>query len=107
VPRYEVTVQGQGIALPVDASVAVRFLRVVQLRASDPLEAEVSAVNLVRTEWAASVYADRNRTGALYLTINTIGLLSWWHRFLGAPKGYIFFSEDGVQTPSDIHPSGP
>jgi len=100
VPRYEVTVQGQGIALPVDAFLAVRFLRVVQLSARDPLEAEVSAVNLVKSEWAASSYAVKDRSGPPYLTINTIGLLSWWHRFLGAPKGYIFFSEDGVQTVS-------
>ena len=99
-PRYEVTVQGQGIALPVDAFLAVRFLRVVQLSARDPLEAEVSAVNLVKSEWAASSYAVKDRSGPPYLTINTIGLLSWWHRFLGAPRGYIFFSEDGVQTPS-------
>ena len=87
--------------MPVDALLAVRFLRVVQLSARDPLEAEVSAVNLVRSEWGASIYASRDRSGPPYLTINTIGLLSWWHRFLGAPKGYIFFSEDGVQTPSD------
>jgi hypothetical protein len=92
--------------LPVDSSVAVRFLRIVQVRARDPLEAEVSAVNLVESEWAASIYAARNRSGPPYLTINTIGLLSWWHRFLGAPKGYIFFSEDGVQTPSDTHLGG-
>jgi hypothetical protein len=107
VPRYEVTVQGQGIALAVDTSVAVRFLRIVQVSARDPLEAEVSAVHLVQSEWAASSYAARNRSGPPYLTINTIGLLSWWHRFLGAPKGYIFFSEDGVQTPPDTHQSGP
>jgi hypothetical protein len=107
VPRYEVTIQGQGLALPVDTSLAVRFLRIVQVSARDPLEAEVCAVNLVKSEWAASIYAARNRSGAPYLTINTIGLLSWWHRFLGAPKGYIFFSEDGVQTPADAHRSGP
>jgi len=106
-PRYEVTVQGQGIALPVDTSLVVRFLRIVQVSAKDPLEAEVSAVNLVKSEWAASSYAARNRSGPPYLTINTIGLLSWWHRFLGAPKGYIFFSDEGVQTPSDSHGSGP
>ena len=106
-PRYEVTVQGQGIVLPVDTSVAVRFLRIVQIRARDPLEAEVSAVSLVKSEWAASNYAARNRSGPPYLTINTIGLLSWWHRFLGVPKGYIFFAADGVQTPSDTHQSGP
>lgn len=97
-PRYEVTVQGQGIAVPLDTSLAVRFLRVVQVRATDPVEAEISAVKLVQAEWASSAYAPRNRTGPPYLTINTIGILSWWHRFLGAPKGYIFFSEDGVQT---------
>jgi hypothetical protein len=106
-PRYEVTVQGQGIALPVDTSLAVRFLRVVQVSAKNPVEAEISAVKLVKAEWASSVYAPRNRSGPPYLTINTIGILSWWHRFLGAPKGYIFFSEDGVQTPSGSHWSDP
>ena len=106
-PRYEVTVQGQGIALPVETSVAVRFLRIVQVSARDPVEAEVSAVKLVSSEWAASSYAARDRSGPPYLTISTIGLLSWWHRFLGAPKGYIFFSEDGVQTPSDSHRGSP
>jgi hypothetical protein len=105
VPRYEVTVQGQGIALPVDAAVAVRFLRIVQIRASDALEAEASAVNLVKSEWGSSSYAARNRSGPPYLTVNTIGLLSWWHRFLGAPKGYIFFSEDGVHMPSGAEDS--
>jgi hypothetical protein len=107
VPRYEVTVQGQGIALPLDTVLVVRFLRVVQVSARDPLEAEVSAVDLVKSEWASSLYAARDRSGPPYLTINTIGLLSWWHRFLGAPKGYIFFSDEGVQTPPDDDRSGP
>ena len=97
-PRYEVTVQGQGIAVPLDSAIAVRFLRVVQVRARDPLEAEVCAVALVRSEWTSSAYAVRDRSGPPYLSINAIGLLSWWHRLLGAPGGYIFFSEDGMQT---------
>jgi hypothetical protein len=99
VPRYEVTVQGQGIAVPIDTSVAVGFLRIVQVRASNPLQAEISAVELVKSEWAASAYAFRDRSGPPYLTINAIGVLSWWHRLLGAPRGYIFLSEDGFQTP--------
>ena len=99
-PRYEVTVQGQGIAVPVDSSLAVGFLRVVQVRARDPVAAEIHAVELVRSEWASSAYASRDRSGPPYLTINRIGLLSWWHRLLGAPKGFILFSEDGVQTPT-------
>jgi len=80
---------------------AVRFLRVVQVRAKDPVEAEIRAVELVKCEWASSTYALGDRSGPPYLTINTIGVLSWWHRVLGAPTGYIFFSADGVQTPSD------
>ena len=99
-PRYEVTVQGQGIAVPIDASVAVGFLRLVQVRARDPLAAEIHAVRLVESEWAGSVYAFRNRGAAPYLTINQVGLMSWWHRFLGAPKGYIFFASDGAQMPA-------
>jgi hypothetical protein len=101
VPRYEVTVQGRGIALPIEAAVAVGFLRLVQLRARDPVEAEIRAVELVRSDWAASAHAVRNLGDAPYLTINRIGLLSWWHRLLGAPRGYIFFGADGVQMPSD------
>ena len=101
VPRYEVTVQGQGIAVPIGASLAVRFFRIVQVRAKDPLQAQISSVELVSSEWQASGYAFRNRSGPPYLTINTIGLLSWWHRLLGAPQGYLFFSEDGVQLPAD------
>jgi hypothetical protein len=100
VPRYEITVQGRGIALPIDDAVAAGFLRLVQIRARDPLEAEMHAVALVESEWAASLYAFRNRGGRPSLTISNIGLLSWWHRFLGSPKGYIFFAEDGVQMPA-------
>lgn len=98
-PRYEVTVQGQGIAVPIDGAVAVGFLRLVQVRARDPLAAEIHAVRLVEADWARSVYAFRNRGAAPYLTINQVGLMSWWHRFLGAPKGYIFFASDGAQMP--------
>jgi len=101
VPRYEVTVQGQGIAVPVGSSVAVGFFRIVQVRARDPLAAEIRAVELVTSEWTASAYAFRNRSGPPRLTINSIGLLSWWHRLLGAPKGYIFFAADGVLTPAE------
>ena len=100
-PRYEVTVQGQGIAVPIDTSFAVRFLRIVQVRAKDPVQAQISAVEQVDSEWQASAYAFRNRSGPPYLTINTVGLLSWWHRLLGAPRGFLFFSEDGVQLPSE------
>lgn len=99
-PRYEITVQGRGIALPIDDAVAVGFLRLVQVRARDPLEAQVRAVQLVQSEWARSRYACGNRGGTPYLTISNIGLLSWWHRFLGSPRGYLFFAEDGVQVPA-------
>lgn len=100
VPRYEVTVQGRGIVVPMDASFAVGFLRLVQVRAVDPVEAEVRAVELVRSEWSSSVFAAQNRGGAPYLTIIRIGILSWWSRFLGSPGGYMFFAEDGVLMPS-------
>jgi len=100
VPKYEVTIQGQGIAVPFDTSLATGFLRIVQVSAKDAVAAEIRAVELVRCEWASSTYACRDRSGPPYLTINRIGLLSWWHRILGAPRGYMFFSEDGVQVPS-------
>jgi hypothetical protein len=106
VSRYEVTVQGQGIAVPIDGSLAVRFLRIVQVSAKAPLEAEICAVKLVESEWASSAYAARNRSDSPYLTISAIGVLSWWHRLLGAPKGYIFFSDEGVQMPADARRSG-
>jgi hypothetical protein len=100
VPRYEVTVQGRGIALPLDGAVAIGFLRLVQLRARDPVEAEIRAVELVRSDWASSAHAGRNLGDAPCLTISRIGSLNWWHRLLGAPRGYIFFGEDGVQMPA-------
>ena len=100
-PRYEVTVQGRGIALPLDTAVAVGFLTVVQLWARDPLDAETRAVGEVKASWDASLYAWRNRGDPPCLTIIRVGLLSWWHRLLGAPKGYIFFTADGVQLPSE------
>lgn len=90
--------------MPGDAAVAVGFLRVLQLRARDPLDAEVRAIEQVSAEWASSRYAFRNRGGPPYLTISRIGLLSFWQRLLGAPKGYIFFTEDGLQLPSDLRP---
>ena len=101
VPRYEVTVQGRGIVVPIDTSLAVGFLRIVQVRAGDPVEAEVRAVEVVGSEWSSSSYAFKNRGGTPYLTIMRIGLVSWWHRFLGTPGGYMFFPEDGVMMPSD------
>ena len=104
VARYEVTVQGQGIALPLDTTVAVGFLRLVQVRARTPVEAEIRAVRLVEADWASSAYAFRNRGGTPYLTISQVGLLSWWHRFLGAPKGYLFFASDGVQLSPGPNP---
>jgi len=100
VPRYEVTVQGRGIVVPMEASFAVGFLRLIQVRAVDPVEAEVRAVELVRSEWSSSLFAAQNRGGAPYLTIIRIGILSWWSRFLGSPSGYLFFAEDGVLMPS-------
>jgi len=101
VPRYEVTVQGRGIVVPIDTSLAIGFLRIVHISASDPVEAEVRAVELVGSEWSSSAYAFKNRSGTPHLTITRIGLLSWWHRFLGAPGGYMFFAEDGILMPSD------
>jgi hypothetical protein len=91
--------------VPIDGSLAVGFLRLVQVRASDPVEAEVRAVELVGSDWSASAYALRNRGGMPYLTIVRIGSLSWWHRFLGAPSGYMFFAEDGVLMPGTSTPA--
>lgn len=93
--------QGRGIALPLDRSCAVGFIRVVQVRARDPLAAEIRAIEQVGSDWATSAYAVGNRGAAPSLTITQIGLLSWWHRFLGAPRGYIFFTEEGFQVPPD------
>ena len=87
--------------MPLGASLAIGFLRIVQVRARDPVAAEVGAVELVRFEWAASAYARADRGGPPYLTINRIGLLAWWHRLLGAPRGYLFFTEEGVHVPSE------
>jgi hypothetical protein len=101
VPRYEVTVQARGIALPLAESVAVGFVRLVQVRAQDPLEAGMRAIAHAQAEWSESAHAARNRGGAPRFTIETLGLLTWWHRLLGAPKGYIFFGEDGIHTQSD------
>jgi hypothetical protein len=98
-PRYEVTVQGQGIAVPLQSSFAVGFVRLVQVIARDPVEAQERAVARVRSDWNCSAHAFTNRGGPPYLTVTSIGILSWWHRLLGAPKGYIFFSQDGVQMP--------
>ena len=92
--------QGRGIALPLDSSCAVGFIRLVQVRARDPLAAEIRAIEQVGSEWTMSVYALSNRGAAPSLTITQVGLLSWWHRFLGAPRGYIFFTEEGFQ----LHP---
>ena len=93
--------------MPMDASLAVGFLRLVQVRAVDPVEAEERAVELVRSDWSASASALQNRGGAPYLTIIRIGILSWWHRLLGSPSGYIFFAEDGVLMPSGARPRRP
>lgn len=88
--------------MPVDAAVAIGFLTLVQVRARDPLEAEIHAIERVAAEWAQSPWALGNLGNAPYLTITRVGLLSWWHRLLGAPKGYIFFAEDGMQLkPAD------
>ena len=106
-PRYEITVQGRGIAVPIDASLAVGFLRVVQVRARDPLEAEVRAVELVRLAWSSSAHAAANRAGAPALTVVRTGSLSWWQRLLGAPTDFIFFAEDGVLMPAGDESTGP
>lgn len=92
--------QGRGIALPLERACAVGFIRLVQVRARDPLAAEIRAIEQVGADWAASVYARGNRGAAPSLTITQVGLLSWWHRFLGAPRGYMFFTEEGFQ----LHP---
>jgi hypothetical protein len=93
--------------VPMDTSVAVGFFRLVQVRAKGPLEAEIRAVELVKSDWASSAYAFRNRSDTPNLSIFRIGLLSWWHRFLGGPKGYLFFAEDGVLMPSNNRSRGP
>jgi hypothetical protein len=92
--------------VPIDTSLAVGFLRIVQVRARDPVEAQIRAVEVVGSEWSSSAHALDNRGGTPYLTIIRIGLLSWWHRFLGAPAGYMFFAEDGVLMPSSNRGSG-
>jgi hypothetical protein len=101
VPRYEVTVQGRGILLRLRSEAAVGFLRIVHVRARNTVEAERQAMRIVRQQWDASSHATANQGAAPYLTIDTIGVLSFWHRLLGFPRGYIFFSADGVQAPAD------
>ncbi len=43
--------QGQGIVVPIDTSLAVGFLRLVHIIARDPLEAQKRAVERVNSDW--------------------------------------------------------
>lgn len=97
-PRYEVTVQGRGILLHLPSETAVGFLRIVHVSARSPPEAQRKALLLVRQQWELSDHAAANLGAAPYLAIDTVGVLSLWHRLLGFPRGYIFFSADGVQA---------
>lgn len=91
---------GEAYYFPIQSSFAVRFLRLVQVVARDSIEAQERAVARVMSDWNSGAYAFTNRGGQPYLTVASIGILSWWHRLLGAPRGYVFFSEDGIQMPS-------
>ncbi len=97
-PRYEVTVRAHGLLLPMDGAMAVGFYTLVQVRAADPVDAEVRAIEMVQRNWSASTYAFRNRGDPPMLTIDRVGVLTWWHRLLGSPRGYAFYDAHGVQT---------
>jgi hypothetical protein len=94
VPTYDVIVQGQGISVPVGDGVAVGFFRVVRVSASDPLNAEQSALGLARSDWDSSPSARLNRGDAPRLSIDSVAELPWWRRFFQPKRGYVFFPEE-------------
>jgi hypothetical protein len=94
VPTYDVIVQGQGISVPVGDEVAVGFFRVVRVSASDPLNAEQSALGIARSDWDSSPSARLNRADAPRLSIDSVAELPWWRRFFQPKRGYVFFPEE-------------
>ena len=93
-PTFEVTVEAHDILLPVDERDAVGFFRLVRVVADDHVSAETQALALVCSEWEASPNARLNRGSAPRLSIDGVAPLPWWHRFLRARRGYIFFTKD-------------
>jgi hypothetical protein len=95
VPMFEVTVEGRGIILRVGDGDVVGFFRLVRVVAQDQGSAETQALTLVRSEWEASPNARLNRGSAPRLHVDGVATLPWWHRFLPARRGYIFFPGGG------------
>jgi len=94
VPTFDVTVLGRGILLRVGNGDALGFFRLVRVTADDQSSAETKALALVRSEWEASPNARINRGSAPQLRVDSIGILPWWHRWLPARRGYIFFAKE-------------
>jgi len=94
VPTFELTVLGRGILLPVADENALGFFRLVRVTARDQRTAESKALELVRSEWDASPNSRLNRGAAPQLRIDGVATLPWWHRFLPARRGYVFYSKE-------------
>jgi len=91
---YGVTVEGRGIRVGIEDQDAVGFFRLVRVVALDVATAKNRATALVQAEWDAGPHRRLNRGNDPQLRVDSVSALPWWHRFLPARRGYIFFPED-------------
>jgi hypothetical protein len=88
---FEVTVQGTGIRVAIDDAEAVGFYRLLNVIAEDGASAGRRAMEIVRGDWDTGQHSRINRGRTPDLRVEGIQVLPWWHRFMRAPRGYIFF----------------
>jgi hypothetical protein len=99
--RFQVTLQGTGLSVPIEGEKPIRgFFTIRRVRAESPKDAERSAIATLEQEerYRGLVETTERETGrrdGCRVRLESIGELSWfrWHFSRHSPS-FIFYSDD-------------
>ena len=96
-PHFRVRVEGKGIAVPIEGSIAVGFFATRAVRAHSPDEAIENVRSMIVAAWTTGKYAGWNNGLAPRIEIEDVWRSSWFRDLLFANDGHAFYPADGCE----------
>ena len=97
-PYFRVRIEGTGISVPTERSVAVGFFATRAVRAKSPEHAAEKARSMVATAWTTGKYSGWSNGAAPALHIDDVWRSSWLKDIFFVNDGHSFFPADGIEN---------
>lgn len=96
-PYFRVRIEGTGISVPMEGSVAVGFFATRAVRAESPSHAAEKARSMVASSWTTGKYSGWNKGAAPTLQVDEVWRSTWLKDLFFVNDGHTFFPADGIE----------